>query len=115
MLKKIQAQELVTTNNAIQNQEEELLQNNLKELSDYKYALDESSIIAITDIKGIIRKVNYNFCKISKYSEEELIGEDHRIISSGYHSKEYIRELWVTIARGRIWKGELATKNRTKS
>jgi PAS domain S-box-containing protein len=83
MLKKIQALELVISNNAIHNQEEEHLRNNLKELSDYKYALDESSIIAITDPKGIIRKVNYNFCKISKYSEEELIGEDHRIISSG--------------------------------
>src|ERR1035437_2388582 len=83
---------------------------NLKEISDYKYALDESTIIAITDQKGIITKVNSNFCKISKYSEEELIGQDHRIINSGYHPKEFIHELWVTIANGKIWKGEFKNK-----
>ncbi|MDZ7806982.1 MAG: ATP-binding protein [Gracilimonas sp.] len=78
--------------------------------SDYKYALDESSIIAITDQKGVIKKVNNNFCEISKYSEEELIGQDHRIINSGYHAKEFIRELWVTIANGKIWRGEVKNK-----
>jgi two-component system sensor kinase FixL len=104
------APELISANKTNHNQSEEFLQNNLKELSDYKYALDESSIIAITDSKGIIKKANNNFCKISKYREEELIGQDHRIISSGYHSKEFIRELWVTIANGKIWKGELKNK-----
>jgi PAS domain S-box-containing protein len=80
------------------------------EISDYKYALDESSIVAITDQKGIIRHVNDNFCRISKYKREELIGQDHRIINSGFHSKDFIRNLWVTIARGHIWKGELKNK-----
>ena len=89
---------------------EALLQNNFKELSDYKYGLCESSIVAITDQKGIITKVNNNFCLISKYSEEELIGQDHRIINSGYHDKEFMRDLWLTIANGKIWKGELKNK-----
>lgn len=91
--------------------EQELLQS-LQEVSDYKFALDESSIVAITDHRGIINHVNDNFCKISKYSSEELIGKDHRVINSGHHSKEFIKNLWATIANGKIWKGEL--KNRAK-
>lgn len=90
-------------------EEEELLKK-IKEITDYKYALDESSIIAITDQKGIINHVNDNFCKISKYSREELLGKDHRIINSGYHPKEFIKNLWTTIAHGKIWKGELKNK-----
>ncbi|MEL1240983.1 PAS domain-containing sensor histidine kinase [Flavobacterium flavipallidum] len=81
-----------------------------KELSDYKHALDVSAIVAITDQKGTIIHANDNFCKISKYSREELIGQDHRIINSGYHSKEFIKNIWVTIANGKIWKGELKNK-----
>jgi len=88
----------------------EELTRQLKEVSDYKHALDESSIVAITKASGIIKHVNDNFCKISKYSREELIGKDHRIINSGYHSKEFIRDLWATISRGKIWKGELRNK-----
>src|SRR5690554_4951447 len=84
----------------------------MEKIADYKYALDESAIVAITDQKGTITHVNDNFCKISKYSSEELIGRDHRIINSGYHSKEFIKELWTTIANGKVWKGEL--KNRAK-
>ena len=90
--------------------DEERLQHIVKELTDYKYALDQSAIVAITDQKGIIKHVNQNFCKISKYSAEELIGQDHRIINSGYHDKSYIRNLWTTIANGKIWRGELKNK-----
>jgi len=86
------------------------LAGSLKEVSDYKLALDESSIVAITDQKGIIKHANQNFCNISKYSVDELIGQDHRIINSGYHSKEFIKELWATIGSGKVWKGELKNK-----
>ena len=86
------------------------LEKSLKEISDYKYALDESSIVAITDQKGVINYVNDNFCNISKFKRKELIGQDHRIINSGYHSKEFIRELWTTISSGKIWRGELYNK-----
>jgi len=89
---------------------DELLHQSLKELSDYKYALDESAIVSITDQKGIINYVNDTFCRISKYSMEELIGQDHRIINSAYHNKAYIRNLWTTIASGKIWKGEFRNK-----
>lgn len=81
-----------------------------EELTKYKYALDEAALVAITDQKGIISYVNDNFCRVSKYSAEELIGQDHRIINSSYHSKEYISNLWKTIARGQVWMGEFRNK-----
>lgn len=86
------------------------LENVNKDLADYKIAIDASNIVAVTNERGIIQYVNDNFCKISKYTKEEIIGQDHRIISSGYHSKEFIRNLWNTIASGKIWKGELRNK-----
>jgi PAS domain S-box-containing protein len=91
---------------------EEDLAKTLEEVSGYKFALDQSSIVAITDSKGIINYANENFIKISKYSRDELIGHDHRILNSGYHNKAFMADLWSTISKGNIWRGEI--KNRAK-
>ncbi len=91
---------------------EEDLKSSFKIISDYRNALDEASIVAITDTKGTITHVNKNFCEISKYSYAELIGQNHRIINSGYHSQTFFNNLWQTISSGKIWKNEIRNKRK---
>lgn len=85
----------------------------IRELNHLRYALDQSAIVAVTDSKGSIIHVNDRFCEISGYSREELLGKDHRIVNSSYHSKEFFSNLWRTISSGKTWSGEI--RNRTKT
>lgn len=80
------------------------------ELAGFQGAVNEAAIVAITDVSGRIEQVNDKFVQISKYTREELIGQDHRILNSGYHPKEFIRDMWVTIANGRVWRNEIRNK-----
>ncbi|MFS0575727.1 EAL domain-containing protein [Sporosarcina sp. 179-K 3D1 HS] len=95
-----------------------------KELANFKYreavenlrnienALNQSSVVVVTDPAGKITYVNEKFLKLSKYSSEELIGKTHRVVNSGYHSKEFFKEMWDTLGNGQIWRGDI--KNQAK-
>jgi len=83
------------------------------ELSAYLQAIDQHAIVSVADIQGRIIKVNQKFCDISGYSEEELLGQNHRIVNSGYHSKSFFEDMWKTISNGNIWRGECCNRNKS--
>lgn len=80
------------------------------QLADFKLALDVAAIVTVTDKTGTITHANDRFCQISKYSREELVGQNHRIIKSQVHPPEFFREMWRTIGAGQVWKGEVCNR-----
>jgi PAS domain S-box-containing protein len=105
----------VTRDITARKEAEEALRTSLRRMADLKAALDESAIVSTTDEHGKITYANERFCEISGYYMEELLGQDHRILNSGYHTKEFFKDLWSTIARGEVWRGEIRNQSRVGS
>jgi PAS domain S-box-containing protein len=105
----------VTRDVTARKEAEEALRTSLRRMADLKAALDESAVVATTDRHGKITYVNDRFCEISGYYMEELLGQDHRILNSGYHPKEFFEDLWGVISRGKVWRGEIRNQARDGS
>ncbi len=108
-LVKVQTRKLEDSNSAlIENMN--LIKKQQEDLSNFKEALDKSANVLITDIDGSIVYVNDDFCKVSKFTREELLGQNPRMINSYYHDKEFFKNLWETILKGKTWKGDMKNK-----
>ncbi|MFC7687125.1 EAL domain-containing protein [Ureibacillus sp. GCM10028918] len=97
-------------NNHIQSTDTSLMEHTYEELRNMKAAIDEAVILAVTDSKGTITAVNERFCEISKYSRAELIGQNHRILNSKFHSNDFFKTMWKTIGSGHTWNGEICNR-----
>jgi PAS domain S-box-containing protein len=84
----------------------------LRDFDALRSTLDEHSIVSVADVRARIVDVNKAFCRISGYSREELIGQDHRLINSGHHPKSFWVEAWRTISAGRPWRAEICNRAR---
>ncbi len=89
---------------------EERVQQRTEELAKYIQAIGQHALISITDLAGYIIDANDKFCEISGYTSAELLGQDHRIVNSGTHPKEFFAQMWATITRGDNWHGEICNR-----
>ena len=91
-------------------QAERELRASLKQLEDLRYAVDQATLVAVTNHTGAIIEVNDKFCEVTGYSRAELIGQNHRILKSGFHPASFFHELWETISSGRVWRRHICNR-----
>ena len=91
----------------------EELANAFKQSSTLRDAMERHNLVSVTDVDGVITYANDNFCQVSGYDREELVGQTHRVVNSGYHGREFFTDMWHTITQGRVWRGTLC--NRAKN
>lgn len=89
---------------------EDIFKETVNELENIRYSLDESSLLTITDPRGVIKYVNDYFCELFQYKPEELVGFDHRLINSSYHPKKFFKKMWSDLGNGHIFRGEIRNK-----
>ncbi len=89
-----------------------MLRDALKRLHELRFALDQASILAITDRRGVIIHVNDTFCAISGHDRDDLVGQTHAVVNSGHHPPEFFKQMWATIGSGRVWKGDVCNRAR---
>ncbi len=87
-----------------------VLRSKMQELKDFKYALDEAAVVAITDKQGTLLKINDKFCEISKYTREELLGRKHTVVNCGEHAERFIQQLDKAVDEKRPLKGEFVNR-----
>lgn len=92
---------------------EKYLSQLINELQHQQFAIDQAALITITDRNGYITHANEAFCKVTKYEEHELLGQKHSIVNSGYHPRSFFQEMWGTVRKGMLWRGEI--HNRAKN
>lgn len=100
----------IFTDTTVREQSLRKLELSMRENSDIRLALDAHAIVAFTDARGVITKVNDKFCAISQYARDELIGQTHSLLNSGTHPRAFFAELWRTIAHGEVWNGEVCNR-----
>ncbi|MDH3617192.1 MAG: ATP-binding protein [Nitrosopumilus sp.] len=108
-LVKVQTRKLEDSNKAL-TENMNLIKKQQENLSNFKEALDKSANVLITDVDGNIVYVNDDFCEVSQFSREELLGQNPRMVNSYYHDKAFFKNMWKTILDGKAWKGDLRNK-----
>ena len=88
------------------------LRRTVRDLNYQKFALDQHSIVSIADRDGLITYANDKLCDVSQFERSELIGRNHRVLNSGFHSDEFFDGLWSTIKTGEVWHGEVRSQKK---